>query len=65
MSLWDVFVYGMYYLAECVAIVTLNFTTIIVFLKNRYLRKRGRYLVINLAVADMLIGVLTATYDLF
>ena len=36
-------------LAESVAIVTLNLYTIIVFMKNRNLRKRSMYLVINLA----------------
>ena len=41
---------------ESVAIVTLNILTIIVFIKNRSLRKRSMYLVINLAVADMFIG---------
>ena len=43
-------------LTECVAIVTLNIITIIVLVKNRNLRKRSTYLVINLAVADMLVG---------
>ena len=51
-------------LTECVAIVTLNIITIIVFIKNRNLRKRSTYLVINLAVVDMLSGG-TATYHLF
>ena len=51
-------------LTECVAIVTLNVITIIVFIKNRYLRKRSTYLVTNLAVADMFVGGI-ATYDLF
>ena len=51
-------------LAECVAIVTLNVITIIVFIKNRNLRKRSTYLVINLAVADMLNGGV-ATHNLF
>ena len=41
---------------ESVAIVTLNVLTVIVFIKNRSLRKRSMYLVINLAVADMLVG---------
>ena len=57
----------MYYLVgltECVAIVTLNVITIIVFIKNRNLRKRSTYLVINLAVADMFLGGI-ATYYLF
>ena len=39
-----------------VAIVTLNLITVIVFIKNRNLRKRSTYLVINLAVVDMLAG---------
>ena len=51
-------------LTECVAIVTLNIIAIIVFLKIRNLRRRSTYLVINLAVADMLVGG-TATYELF
>jgi len=51
-------------LAECVAIVTLNLCTIIVFVRNRNLRKRSTYLVINLAVIDMLVGG-SAVYDLF
>lgn len=39
-----------------VAIVTLNLITVIVFIKNRNFRKRSTYLVINLAVVDMLAG---------
>ncbi|XP_068734653.1 uncharacterized protein [Montipora capricornis] len=50
-------VYGV----EAVAIVILNVLTIIIYLKDRSLRKRSLYLVINLAVADML-APLTATY---
>ena len=41
---------------EAVAIVTLNALTIIVYLKERSLRKRSMYLVINQAVADMFVG---------
>ena len=43
-------------ITEPVAIVTLNVLTLIVFARNRSLRKRSMYLVINLAVADMLVG---------
>ncbi|XP_068684893.1 melanocortin receptor 5-like [Montipora foliosa] len=39
--------------SEAVAIVTLNILAIIVFLKERRLRKRSMYLTISLAVADM------------
>ena len=51
-------------LAESVAIVTLNLCTIIVFIRNRNLRKRNTYLMINLAVIDMFVGGF-AVYDLF
>ena len=51
-------------LAESVAIVTLNLCTIIVFMRNRNLRKRSTYLVINLAVIDMFAGGATV-YFLF
>ena len=49
-------------LTECVAIVTFNIITIIVLVKNRNLRKRSTYLVINLAVADMLVGGFATRY---
>jgi len=45
-------------LAESVAIVTLNLCTVIVFARNRNLRKRSTYLVINLVGGF-------AVYDLF
>ncbi|XP_067056160.1 D(1A) dopamine receptor-like [Acropora muricata] len=41
---------------EAVAIVVLNALTIIVYLRERSLRKRSMYLVINQAVADMFVG---------
>ncbi|XP_029208900.2 trace amine-associated receptor 7c-like [Acropora millepora] len=41
---------------ETAAIVALNVLTIIVYLKERRLRKRSMYLVINQAVADMFLG---------
>ena len=44
---------------EAVAILTMNALTIIIYLKERILRKRSMYLVISLAVADMFV-----TYDL-
>ena len=52
-------------LAESVAIVTLNLCTIIVFIRNRNLRKRSTYLVINLAVIDMAIGGLAVYYQFY
>ena len=41
---------------ETAAIVALNVLTIIVYLKERRIRKRSMYLVINQAVADMFFG---------
>ena len=51
-------------LAESVAIATLNLCTIVVFIRNRNLRKRSTYLVINLAVADAFVAG-NAVYHLF
>ena len=44
------------FLAVCVAIVTVNLVSIILFIKNRSLRTRAMYLVINLTIADMFVG---------
>ena len=59
-SLWfsssDCIAWLTVFITEFVAIVTLNILTLIVFMKNRSLRKRSMYLVINLAVADMFVG---------
>ena len=52
-------------MAHSVAIVTLNILTIIVFIKNRGLRKRSMYLVINLAVADMFVGGYVGALNFF
>ena len=43
-------------ITESIIIVTFNVVTIIIFMRNRSLRTRGKYLVINLAVADVLSG---------
>ena len=43
---------------ESVIIVSVNLLTIIVFIRNKNLRKRSTCLVINLTVVDMLVGVL-------
>ncbi|XP_044170668.1 melanocortin receptor 4-like [Acropora millepora] len=51
---------------QAVAILTLNALTFIVYLKERSLRKQSMYLVINQAVADMLVAgcVIIGFYDL-
>ena len=51
-------------LTESVTIIALNSLTVIAFCRDRNLRKRSTYLVINLAVADMLSGGSSAL-DLF
>ena len=51
-------------LTESVTIVVLNSLTVIAFCRDRNLRKRSTYLVISLAVADMLSGGISA-HDLF
>ena len=50
------------FLTESVAIVIVNFLSIIVFMKNSNLRTRAMYLVINLTVADMFVGVISFLY---
>ena len=52
------------FLAVAVAIVTVNLLSIILFIKNGNLRTRGMYLVINLTIADMLVGGLSTIYIL-
>ena len=45
---------------EAVVVVMLNALTIIIYLKERSLRRPSLYLVINLAVADMFVGAVSA-----
>ena len=52
------------FLAVAVAIVTVNLLSIILFIKNSNLRTRGMYLVINLTIADMLVGGICTAYML-
>lgn len=46
-------------ITECLAIVILNFITIIVFVKQRKLQRRSTYLIIHLAVVDLLVGAVS------
>ena len=41
---------------ECLVIVILNITTITVFVKQRQLQRKSTYLIIHLAMADLLVG---------
>ena len=45
-----------FYAIGHITIVTMNAITIVAFMKNCQLRKRSTYLVLNLAVVDMLVG---------
>ena len=44
---------------ESVVILIINVITIIAFARTRHLRKRSTYLIINLTVADLLVGAVT------
>ena len=50
---------------ECVAIVTVNLLSIIIFIKNKSLRTRSLYLVMSLTLADFLVGSLSGSVDSF
>ena len=51
--------------AECVAIVTVNLLSIILFIKNKSLRTRSMYLAMSLTVADLLVGSVSGSVDSF
>ena len=51
--------------AEAIIIITLNVLTIIVFIKNRYVRKRSTYLLVNLSVTDMCVGTFVIPTSIF
>ena len=49
-------------ISECLAIVILNLITIIVFTKKRHLHRRSKFLVINLAIVDFLVGLVSVLW---
>jgi len=51
------------YVTECIVIFMINAFTVITFARNRLLRKRTTYLVINLTVADLLVGAVSEPLD--
>ena len=53
------------FITECVAIVTVNLLSIILFIKNKGLRTRSMYLVMSLTVADLLVGSLSGSVNMF
>ena len=50
---------------ECLAIVILNFITIIVFVKQRQLQRKSTYLIIHLAIADLLVGAISGPMQVY
>ena len=53
-------------LTELIAVVLINLLTLATFARNRHLRKRSTYLVINLTVVDLLVATVaepSATFD--
>ena len=52
------------YVTECIMIFTINAVTLFAFARNHRLRKRTTYLIINLTVADLLVGVVAEPIDL-
>ena len=50
---------------ESIVIVIINAFTLIVFARNRQLRKRSTYLIINLTVADLLVGAVTVPLEIY
>jgi len=48
---------------ECIVIFIVNAFTIFVFARKRHLRKRTTYLIINLTVADLLVGVVMGSLE--
>jgi len=53
------------YATQCIAIFTINGVALLAFARNRHLRKRTTYLIINLTVADLLVGAVTEPMDLY
>ena len=52
-------------LTECIVIAVINTFTVAAFVRNRHLRKRTTYLIINLTVADLLVGAVTGPVEIF
>ena len=50
---------------EALAVVIFNLLTVVIFAKNRPLRKRKYYLLLNLAIADFIVGAVAMPYFLY
>ena len=52
-------------LIEFIVIAIINVFTVVAFVRNRHLRKRTTYLIINLTVADLLVGAVSGQLKIF
>ena len=50
---------------ECIVIFLLNAFTLAIYIRNRHLRKRNTYLIINLTVADLLVATVAGPSIIF
>ena len=50
---------------KCLAIVILNISTIIVFVKQHQLQRKSTYLIIHLAIADLLVGAISGPMQVY
>ena len=64
-SLFECIILFTVFTTECVAIVTVNLLSIILFIKNKSLRTRSLYLAMSLTVADLLVGSVSGSVDIF
>ena len=53
------------FVTEFIVIFIINAFTLIAFARNRHLRKRSTYLIINLTVADLLVGVVSGPVEIY
>ena len=53
------------FVIEFIVIFLLNAFTLAIYIGNRHLRKRSTYLIINLTVVDLLVGIVTGSSIIF
>ena len=53
------------FVIECIVIFLLNAFTLAIYIRNRHLRKRSTYLIINLTVADLLVATVAGPSIIF
>ena len=53
------------FVTQFIVIFIINAVTLIAFARNRHLRKRTTYLIINLTVADLLVGAVSGPLAIY